>query len=232
MIELPGPFSCIRCRSVFFQRTVRVGGIHAERAERSEVAVEPALFDDRRGRGIAVELVRPLRIALPVQFDVVEQLPARAIKAHRVQPDFIEQRERLAAGVRSQPFLLLVRGGRDFDRGRDPDLVSPDHGRRPAAAGEVRPPGDIERLAPGLRIAGAFGVTLAVRAAPFGPVGGGLKQTCNEDEWKGRQKSADGKHGTQVCEKRIFGNKTFPEGWRRFPLARDVSWVLFTTGHG
>ena len=90
------------------------------------MAVEPAVLDDRCGRGVAVELVDPLRLFFPEDLDIVENPARLPVEADGVQPDRLEHRQRLAAGIGLEAFFRVFFGGEFFMRGRQPHMLSRD----------------------------------------------------------------------------------------------------------
>ena len=74
------------------------------------MAVEFAILNNRRGGGIAVKLVHPLRIFLPQNFNIMQQLAGMLVDTDGVQPHQGKNDQRLAAGVFLEALLFLRLG--------------------------------------------------------------------------------------------------------------------------
>ena len=96
-------------------------GIYAGGSVGSEVAVEPAVFNDRGGGSVAVEFVNPLGVILQDHFEVVQQFAGFFVNANGVQLHFAEHIHRHAAGIFLQTLLGLGLGGWGFEGAGEPD---------------------------------------------------------------------------------------------------------------
>ena len=183
-----------RARTIFvhdFEFRIRAGpdqrgiaGAEAGRSETAEVAEKVAACEDRGGRGVAVELVDPLRVLAGEKEDVVKEFAGRCFHAEGTQFHTRKEGERLIPCVRAQPFPGFLFRGWGFDGCGHPDSAIGDDWGRPAPAGEFRAPCDPICFAPcgGQVLAG--GVSLAIRSAPLGPVG--LQGQAGEEQRKER----------------------------------------------
>ena len=105
------------------------GGVDAGGTVGAEVAVEPALVKERSRGGVAVELVDPLGLLLGEHLDIMEDLAGLPVKADGVQPDRLENNQRLAAGIGLKSFFRGFSGGEGLMGGRQPDLFARDDRR-------------------------------------------------------------------------------------------------------
>ena len=163
--------------------------VDAGRAEIAEMAVEAAVREDRRGRGVGIEAVDRLRFVDDEQFDVVEQAARVAIEAEGMEAHRAGHAQRIGGVLPGHPLRLFLGGNRALDGGGQPDLVPLDHGRRPAAAGQGGFPGDVLRFAPlDGQVVRGLGVALARRPPPLRPirrVGSGRQQDDRRQEAAG-----------------------------------------------
>ena len=145
--------------------------VEAIGAERPEVQVHPVLFHHARGRGIAVQRVDPLRVALGSQRHGAQEPAVATIHAEREELDLLQQREGLVAGVGLEAPLHVLRSRLGLDGGRQPNAIAVDEGRRPTAPLKLATPRDVGSLGPFDRQAARVlgGVPLPARPSPFGP---------------------------------------------------------------
>ena len=135
--------------------------------------VELAIREHGRGCGVAVELVRPLRVFGGEEFDVVQDFAADAIEAKRTEHDAIEHDDGLVAGVCFEAFFGHVRARGLLDGSGEPDVIACDDGRGVSAARQRCFPGDVARFAKRERQFRDGGTALSGRSAPGRPVGSG-----------------------------------------------------------
>ena len=161
-------------------------GIYAGGSVGPEVAVEPTVFNDRGGGGVAVEFVDPLGFIFHEHLEIVQQFAGLLVNANGVQSHFAKHIYRHAAGIFLQTLLGLCLGGEGFKGGGKPDLVALDHRRRPALARDGRAPLNVAILAP---TRGEIGVRMAVAAGatPLFPIGLGAEYEgeCEQELFHG-----------------------------------------------
>src|SRR5262249_32655551 len=122
------------------------GSIQAGSSGTAKVHIDPACFDGGGRRGVAVEGMAERGVGHVEDLDIVDDLASIAM--HAQGKEFLAVRSR---------------------RGQ-PDLVAPDHRRRPALAVNGRLPANVLCLAPMERQTGGLGVTVSCRPAILWPV--------------------------------------------------------------
>src|SRR5437867_1033966 len=120
--------------------------VQTSRARRAERNINTARFNDRRRRGVAVELMAELGLLDLENLLVAQNLAGAAIDANDEQ------------------FAPVFRGC------SEPDLVARNYGRGPCSAVNWRLPLNVLRFAPGQRQIAGVGAAVTVRPAELRPV--------------------------------------------------------------